>query len=1835
MTAGDVAPPSPFGKAGVRAADLDFDKRIDIVQSLEVGGSFAYRIWFNLGDRQYAPSLTLEPDGAFDLIDPTVQIADFYGDRVPDLVQVLAERLRVKAGLGYGRFAAIVSVAIPDSTLSPDQLRQAKLTDVTGDGLADVVIERAGPGRLWYWINQGNYKLSGRKEIVGMPVGIGQRAVVRWADMNGNGTTDLVYADSASEPRLQTIDVGEIIGCGATPNILASIANGMGRTITIAYASSIDFRLADEEAGRPWPNLMPFAVPVVASVRVGDSLGHEYRTEYRYHDGYYDPREKQFRGFARVEQIEVGDATAPTLVSRSFFDTGHVHQPMKGKLLRQVAEEEDGRVYWDESTQWTLPPVVLKIGTNGQSVLFVHPLTHTRTVKELGRGTERIVQTESAFDGFGNQTLSANYGMVEGANREAFNDERITRTEYAFNLEKWIVRLPRRSEITDERGAVISRTEFFYDDPGFSGTNPGQVSVGDLTMTRDWIAPDQADAFVTTSRTRFDAFGNAVMLLDPLASMSDGTVDLSRGHVRTITHDDRFHAYPVTETVHIGAGSAPLVYRVAYDADLGRVMSSTDFNSNTTSYTYDAFARLTAMIRPGDTSDFPTSEYSYLQGVPTGANGRVSYIETRLLDQPPGSLPRKRDHYLISRDFLDGLGRSLMSKKEGGSDGGGERPGVVVQGAVTFNARTRTAADLNPYLSVAGNTLEELLEYENIEAPGWKGLFQEAGALMELGLQGAHQTATRYDAALREVRGTNPDGTFETTAYEPFVTRSHDASQTDPASPFFGAFMAHHEDGLGRLIRVDEVVRLQDDGTTSSAPNTWTTRYEYDLNDQLVRITDSQNNVKRWSYDGLMRKVSMDDPDRGSMRFRYDAASNLIETTDAKGQQISHTYDGANRLRSEDLHDGNPRLPDFDPARPISGANRPDVAYFYDVPVPGLELGDGSSMTGRNTGGLLSYTWDLSGEEHYSYDAREQAVAVVKRVRDPATGNLASYRTGYLYDSLDRLTRVVYPDNDVVLYEYNERGLGRRILGAPGDAIVSNMLYSPAGLPTLIEYGNGIQTTNRYDNRLRLRHTRTLHSRLGTEIVGFEYQFDAASKITSITDVRSDTAVAEGDPRRNTQFAGYDDLSRLTSVRFSHAAPGKPPRNDGEIHYRYDRIGNMLPQTSTIEHMVDGVSATSLGDMTYGGGAGRANRIGRTAIDPPGPHALTSVSQDVAGPTRPRSFSYDANGNMVEVDGLRASWDFKDRLTSVVSAEETAEYTYDHRDRRVYKRRIRQAPPGSGRGRTEDTIYVDQYFEIRDGGLPVKYVWNGNTRVARVTGMISAQPAVQRIRLRPGWNLCAIGVTAERAGEQLSSGGAATQLLRWDPMTGVFKPLLPAETVPAGTVLWVQAASDATVALRGTPAATRPAASAPAGGGFHPGDGRQNLDLERFAPAQAAVWRWDAAAQRWQVRLPDSLAPLSDPWESLPPGEAVFVGATTDVPLSLPDQSLRFRYYHQDHLGSSAAVADADGRLLEETSFYPFGLPRYEHRPFETSDPYQFTQKERDAESGWNYLEARFQSPLLGRFLRVDPLAAALKSGWLEEPQRLNLYAYAANSPLGNSDPSGTDLVAAFKGFAIGTAESVWEAGNPLNAPTMLVSATVSVGKVIGHKAVMAGNLATATYKGDYKEALKIAFVDERLVKILDPKTSDEEVGRTIGQTTGQALVAIATSKAGPAKEPSAPAAPPARVVVGPPMSGAGQLAKTQPVLEAPKTLRDPTLQTGPANEYGFGRLAYKRYGFQQRVAWLRNNAAKAELYGEEWSRRVKEARPEMDRMIEQTGSAKSILKKIGEEVEAVYGGWD
>ncbi len=108
-------------------------------------------------------------------------------------------------------------------------------------------------------------------------------------------------------------------------------------------------------------------------------------------------------------------------------------------------------------------------------------------------------------------------------------------------------------------------------------------------------------------------------------------------------------------------------------------------------------------------------------------------------------------------------------------------------------------------------------------------------------------------------------------------------------------------------------------------------------------------------------------------------------------------------------------------------------------------------------------------------------------------------------------------------------------------------------------------------------------------------------------------------------------------------------------------------------------------------------------------------------------------------------------------------------------------------------------------------------------------------------------------------------------------------------------------------------------------------------------------------------------------------------------------YYFGDHLGSSRVLANSTGTLLDDQDFFPFGGTAGGSST--SGNNYKFTGKERDAESVFDYFEARYAGSNFSRFLSPDPLG-----GHQLDPQTLNRYSYVRNNPLNLTDPTGLDF---------------------------------------------------------------------------------------------------------------------------------------------------------------------------------------------------------------------------------------
>ena len=101
----------------------------------------------------------------------------------------------------------------------------------------------------------------------------------------------------------------------------------------------------------------------------------------------------------------------------------------------------------------------------------------------------------------------------------------------------------------------------------------------------------------------------------------------------------------------------------------------------------------------------------------------------------------------------------------------------------------------------------------------------------------------------------------------------------------------------------------------------------------------------------------------------------------------------------------------------------------------------------------------------------------------------------------------------------------------------------------------------------------------------------AVSNVESILDQRPHDQVDRGSPRRNTRVFQYDDLHRLTQVRFARA--NDLNANRGQIDYRYDAIGNIDVFAGGMFDDLKNYGNSSVSVESYWVGFGSTWRFGR------------------------------------------------------------------------------------------------------------------------------------------------------------------------------------------------------------------------------------------------------------------------------------------------------------------------------------------------------------------------------------------------------------------------------------------------------------------------------------------------------------------------------------------------------------------------------------------------------------------------------------------------------------------
>ena len=646
---------------------------------------------------------------------------------------------------------------------------------------------------------------------------------------------------------------------------------------------------------------------------------------------------------------------------------------------------------------------------------------------------------------------------------------RVTSTDFVYNTAAYIVNRPSHTStrITSATGAKISESWFGYDGQA-NGAAPTQ---GNLTRETHWLSGGVNPVL----QYAYDAFGNRVGAIDAKANTCAST-----GYTSKTVYDTTYQTYPVSQTnalcqvtskTYWGVNTALVASSVsgAY-ASPGQQATATDVNGARSDLYWDALNRPRASVIPPDNAIAPTTTWDYsITGLDLG--GRLSapsFTMESKLDSTAGTTLPKVTH-------VDGFGRTIQVKSVA------VIPGKYVQWATQdtwYNTRGLVESVNVPYFTATGN-------FTSLDPS-------------------QPRTTTLYDAMRRPIKTTNPDGTFRTNAYTPYVVASTDEKSNTTTRTY---------DASQRLIQVVEPVG---GGTTT---------YGYDSFDaagnNTQQITDAAGNVVRSVFNTLGRKTSQTDPDLGIWSYTYDANGNMVTQRDAKLQTLTFVYDGLNRLATKTY--------------PNTAKN----SYLYDDPTVGtFRLGRLWRVS------LTDPAFPASAfTTTYIYDARGRQVRVDK------VAGVSSATTLTSYDSLDRIVNLTYPDGEVVNHSYNAQGLLNGLRSATyGLDYVVNVAYNAQGKVAQMMLGDNFFTTtyDYYDTAAKGPTSFRLRNVSRNLLQNLTYAYDNAGNIISITDAL----------KTNSQTFGYDNLHRLTNAG-STVAPAYSHT------YAYNAIGNVTALNAT------------------------------------------------------------------------------------------------------------------------------------------------------------------------------------------------------------------------------------------------------------------------------------------------------------------------------------------------------------------------------------------------------------------------------------------------------------------------------------------------------------------------------------------------------------------------------------------------------------------------------------------------------------------------------------------------
>lgn len=836
-----TVPDFTFEDPDVKLADMDGDRRIDAVVTTVDGIAIGYNL---SGTDWTVPQIIgqVDPRQALRFSDGGhTQLCEVNGDRVEDFCYLTPGSLVYWLGRGRGVFEpAATATGVP----SFDPSSPWELHDLNGDGWVDLV--HVDPDQMEFALATAAGQFGAPQTLADVPTKNPTTTTIRYADMNGNGTTDIVWID-VSGSQASAWQYVELFPAGRA-GLLERVDNGLGKVETMTYGPASLDAAASRTAGNPWTTRMNVPMEVVRSTKVDDSLGDPtMETDYAYANGTFSPVERTFAGFGGGTERDVGDQYTPTLVTTSTFDVGLDDRTLRGVVLTTQTSDETAVIFSTTRTTWITRQ--LQTALDGRTVNYSFKTSAQTTQvegKDPSKGRTTLIEWDQ--DAYGNTTVERNWGEVVGSNKLAGNDEAITLRTFANNTDDWLLGRVATQELQDAAGHRVRMKQLYYDGQPFQGLPLGQVARGDVAREMDWVGPDPS-AFELAASTSYDTDGNPTQTRD------------ARGGGHLLQWDPTDHTTLLSEGTRLE--SETVVESVTTDAAFGTILSVTGYDGQTSTFTYDAFGRPLTIAKPGDSDSEPTISFAYHEAAPL--SNVVSQRRTW-----PG-----RPDLESTTAYFDGLLRKRVTAQP---DGSGR---VIAAGVGVLDARGNVRRSLRPWFDATAQAMPPVTG----TGPGddvW------------------------HDAGGRVVRTRTLGGIETRTVYAPLVTQHWDGAQADASSPYEHTAHTDSYDGLGRLVATVDLLKgapLQATFAYDAAGDLLsrkdaegnTAAYGYDGRGERVDVRDPDAGHHSFTYDATGNLLTHRHPDGAVNRYTYDLAGRtLTEDWDGDGKpEAVRTWDHA------------------------------------------------------------------------------------------------------------------------------------------------------------------------------------------------------------------------------------------------------------------------------------------------------------------------------------------------------------------------------------------------------------------------------------------------------------------------------------------------------------------------------------------------------------------------------------------------------------------------------------------------------------------------------------------------------------------------------------------------------------------------------------------------------------------------------------------------------------------------------------------------------------------------------------------------------------------------------